>query len=1148
MMKKHARQLPAGSLKPLAAAVIAVTSLLAAAPAQAVTGGAEIVYLVGKGERRDAAQAAWQPLSVTQKVPPGAVVRTLGDSQLALLMPDHTQMRLQPNSQLEIGSLAEPSGVLVSVLRLVTGRIWSIARPPTVPGESGQRVRLTTATATIGIRGTDWEVEVQPDGSTQLVVLSGVVDMSNDLGAVVVASGEAAIAKPGQAPQKFVLVNPQSRVQWVSAWRPQPRRWAGADAQRLSAPISRIENGEYTQAEGELQRAAPSDAASAALLADLLMQRGEFAAAQNVLATHSRNGSGDPRATALLAQVLARQDKVEQAQALVASALQSTPRNAELLLAQGDLAVLQGDAAGARRAYLAVLEVQPDSVDAWYGLGLIASEREQVRVARSALGEALKRAPDDGRSRAELAATETFAGNLPSGRQLLEEVLAREPSNYTALTALGVNKLKSGNTAEALDDFLRAGVIEPRYARAWLYSGVAFYQMGERKRAEEAFAKAAQLDPRDPVPYMYRAMVETDGLDPGGAIESARAAQERMPFLKSLNQVANNQKGSANVGSSLTAFGMEEWADYYATQAFSNYWGGSHLFLADRYTGKFNKNSELFKGYLTEPTAFGASNMNATLIPTPGHYGRVDAMYERDDWQQVAAIGTVNGMTVTPIPFAYYLSGDFGTAEARADSSTGRDRNFTLGLGAKPTYQLGVFAFATDTELHGHLKSSTLPTDFLDQTEQRADIGFNYKLEPDNQLWFKLGTGSQKNGVAGGIVSAPIAQSLNNLFHTSVFAPTGSLDNFNSKIDQEDAQFRQSFNAAGVDWSWGAERSRQVQTGGLATTFNPVQLLNSQRFTLHDTDLYLSGIYNTANGNQAQVDLFGQRSEQHREDLNRLTVLSTPPSVLTLENSSADRTYNELNPRLGFRWQLAPMRTVRAVYQQWRRPADAGTLSPVETVGIPLNDRLVSAGGKYDRTRLQYDGELGASAFIRGFVDHERIDNGIGGRRTAVSDFELTQLENLKNRPDVFAAKSDLEDTPQFQEGRVDTLGLSYNRVLNRTQSITARYMYRNARETGANNGLQVPLVPRHYLDLGSQWSIPGHWLLGASATYRSSRFRDDTNLDPIKAGWSFGATAYWESLDKHSTVYLILDNLLPDRAAGLHPDAHFVARYSYRF
>ncbi|MEZ0309429.1 MAG: tetratricopeptide repeat protein, partial [Ramlibacter sp.] len=618
---------------PLLALVVALSTIFSGGLANAATDRAEVVLLVGKGERRDG--ATWQALQPKEQLPAGAVVRTLGDSQMAVVMPDRSQLRLNQNSQLEIGSATEPSGLVVSVLRLVTGRIWSLARPPTVPG-SGERIRMTTPTATIGIRGTDWEVEVGPDGGTQLVVLSGVVDIKNDLGAVVVQSGEAARVEPGKAPVKFVLLNPASRVQWISSWRPQPQRWAGADATRLAPVIRRIEAGEYTAAEAALKTTAGSDAGTAVLLADLLMHRGDFAAAQQALAPHSRDGAGDPRATALLAQVLARQDRVEQAQTLVAAGLRQHPGNTELQLAEGDLAVLQGDAVRARAAYEAILKARPDSADGWYGLGLVASEREQVGPAREALGQALKLNPQFGRAQAELAATETFAGNLPEGRALLEAVLAREPDNYQALTALGVNKLKAGQTSEALDDFLRAGVIEPRYARAWLYSGVAFYQLGERKRAIEAFDKAAQLDPRDPIPYVYRGMVEADALDPGAAIASSREAQVRMPNLKSLNQVANNQRGSANVGASLTAFGLEEWASYYATQAYSPYWGGSHLFLADRYTGKFNKNSELFKGYLTEPTTFGASNREATLIPSPGHYGRVDLLAEQNDWRQGA--------------------------------------------------------------------------------------------------------------------------------------------------------------------------------------------------------------------------------------------------------------------------------------------------------------------------------------------------------------------------------------------------------------------------------------------------------------------------------------------------------------------------------
>ena len=1121
----------------LLAVGVALAAIFSFNPARAaVTSGAEIVLLVGKGERRDVADAAWQPIGVSQKIPPGAIVRTGENSQLALLMADRTQIRLNQNSQLEVNSVAEPSGLVVSVLRLVTGRIWSLARPPTIPGQTGQRIRLTTATATVGIRGTDWEVEVAPDGSTQLVVLSGVVDMSNEHGAIVLASGEAAVARPGQAPVKFVLVNPASRVQWVSSWQPQPRRWAGPDAGRLADAIRRIENGEYSQAEAALSPAAANDVGSALLLADLRLHRGELASAQQVLAPHARNGAGDPRAVALLANVMARQDQVEQAQAMVATAVRAQPSSVELQLAEGDLAILQGDAERARAGYQAVLRAQPDRVEAWYGIGLVASEREEVRAARTALGEALRRSPTDARSQAELAATETFAGNLATGRQLLEAVLAREPSNYQALTALGVNKLKSGQTSEALDDFLRAGVIEPRYARAWLYSGVAFYQMGERKRAVEAFAKAAELDARDPVPYVYRGMVEADGLDPGAAIGSAREAQLRMPYLRSLNQVANNQKGSANLGSALTAFGMEEWADYYATQAYSPYWGGSHLFLADRYTGKFNKNSELFKGYLTEPTTFGASNRDATLIPSPGHYGRVELLAEQTDWRQAAALGTVNGLTVSPVPIAYFLSGDVARAEARDDDSTGRSHNVTFGLGAKPTYQLGLFAFGTDSRLRGDLRSSELPNDALDQSEQRLDVGLNFKIEPQNQLWLKAGTGTQENSVGGALVLAP--------------GVAGTLDRFFSDIDQDDLQFRHAFTAGGVQWSWGVERSEQEQVGALLANVragtNTIRLDNAQRFNVRATDAYLSAVYKSAAGHVGQIDVFGQRSRQHREDLNIITVLGTPPSVL--ENSVVDRDLNEVNPRLGLQWQIAPLQTLRGVYQRWRRPASSSTLSPVDTVGIPLNDRLVVAGGRYERARLQYDGEIGSSGFLRAFVDHERVDNGLGGRRTIISDFQVTQLESLRNRPDVFSAKSDLEDTPLFQEGRSSTFGFAYNRLLSRTHAIAARYLYRSAHQTGVNDGLKIPYIPRHFVQLDSQWSIPGRWLLGASASYRTKRFRDDTNLDAIRAGWSFGFTAYWESADKHHSVHGILDNLLSDRAAGNKPDAHLLLRYAYRF
>jgi hypothetical protein len=62
-------------------------------------------------------------------------------------------------------------------------------------------------------------------------------------------------------------------------------------------------------------------------------------------------------------------------------------------------------------------------------------------------------------------------------------------------------------------------------------------------------------------------------------------------------------------------------------------------------------------------------------------------------------------------------------------------------------------------------------------------------------------------------------------------------------------------------------------------------------------------------------------------------------------------------------------------------------------------------------------------------------------------------------------------------------------------------------------------------------------------------RYRDDTNLDQIQAGWSFGLTTYWETTDKKSSFQAILDNLLTKmEAADTQHYPHLVLRYSYRF
>ena len=1124
------------------------SAFLTVSAAQAAVENAEIVLLIGTGERREAAAGDWSPVTVKQQIKGGSFVRTLANSQLGLLLADRTQIRLNQNSQLQIKTGAESTQWTETAVRLNAGRAWSQARPQTAQGDApvkpGKLV-MDTPSATLSIRGTDWEVEVTPDGQTQLVVLTGVVVMGNEHGTLEVARGEAAVAAPGKAPVKLVLVNPTSRVQWVSSWQAQPTRWLGNEAGKHSVAIRLIESGDYASALRTLQPAAAQDPLAALLTADLLILQGDSEAAVSLLAAHASAGRASAAATALLARALIRMDRLKEAHELLESVQVSSPAQVEVLLARGELAIVQGDAAQAKRAYQAALTQSPNNAEAWYGLGLIETERENIREARLLLNQALQHNAQLSKAGAELAAAESFAGNLVKSDALLEEVLRQESAKYVALTARGISQLKSGRAREALDDFLRAGLIEPRYARAWLFSGVAFYQLGERDRALQAFQRASALDERDPVPHLLGSVVQSDSLDYGAAIGAAREAQERMPYLKSLNQVANNQRGSANLGSALANFGLEEWAKYYADEAYTPFWAGSHLFLADRYTGKFNKNSELLQGFLTDPTVFGASNRNSALVAGPGHYGRVDAVLDRTDWMQGSVSGSVNGLVTSPVPMAYFLSGDMAQADSRKDASSGRGDNLTLGLGMKPRYDFGIFGFATNTRINGSIRMETMPDNAMLQTENRLDIGVNYKLSPDSQFWLKGGRGQQASEMSGPFISASTADSLNTSLGTTVFTPNGRLDRFSSGIEQDDWQFRHSGTVGAVQWTWGVERSNQKRTDQLALTFPPIRIRSNEVLTVSATDAYLSARHD-AGSLVSQIDLFSQHVRVRRTEFR--TIDLTPTDQFLIEDSQRDQNHAEFNPRLGVKWQASPQRSLRFVAQQWRRPASAGQLAPVDTLGIPVNDRLPSAGGLYRRLRLQYDTEASKTIFFQAFVDQESINNGLSGLRSATSDFEVTQLENLRSRPEVFAAQSDIEETPVFVEGDVSTFGLAVNFLLSDRQAISARYLRRNARQQGVNAGLSIPYLPRDFLQLGSQWSLAGRWLLGARAIYRSARYRDDSNLEPLAGGWAFGLSAYWETADKRSSVQAILDNLLSDRKSAVEPDPHLMLRYTHRF
>jgi hypothetical protein len=286
----------------------ALAGVLALQTGMARADDAEVVSLTGKGDSRVAADADWRPTTVKAKLQAGWFVRTREMSQMALLMKDGTQLRLNQLSILNIKAVATAGQP--TRLDLPQGRVWSQAkaRSPDVAAAAktkGSIIEVSTPAAIASIRGTDWELSVDDKGVSTLTVLSGEVEFHNEQGRVSVRPNEQARAAPGKAPTKVLLSNAAERVQWVTAYRPQPRRWVKDFSGGLEPIAKNIEAQDYAPALAALTKDKKLPRLPAGLLlADLNIYLGQAADAIAILNPHAADGKGDPMAAALLGRAL----------------------------------------------------------------------------------------------------------------------------------------------------------------------------------------------------------------------------------------------------------------------------------------------------------------------------------------------------------------------------------------------------------------------------------------------------------------------------------------------------------------------------------------------------------------------------------------------------------------------------------------------------------------------------------------------------------------------------------------------------------------------------------------------------------------------------------------------------------------------------
>lgn len=1062
--------------------VVVLIMVLGSSPAWAQPGpqgrAARVIRAGGTVQMRRGAATEWAPVRSGGELLRGDVVRTQTASFARLSFDVGGEWTLAEGSELNLTPAVTDGPGRITV-KLERGGAVAKWRP--VTGE-GQAARLTVATPSgrAGIVGTEWSLRVADDGTSTLLVLDGRVDFGNEAGSVSVGANEAAEMAIGRKPELLRLVNPDDRVQWVSAYQPNPARYAaGRDASANAALIE----------------------------VDALMGAGDFPAAHTRLEGATPRFPSDARFDALRSRLALFEGDSAVVRSAADAAVAKDPQAVEGWLALGDAGIREGDLAVAQRGFTEAGRVAPQDGRAWFGLGTVASDHEDFPNARRFLTTALRLEPDGPGYRGQLGLTYTLANAFKAAAREYAAALEQQPEDYVSLTGRALLALKQGRETEAVELLQRVTLFEPRYARAHMYLGVAYYRQRRVDAAIRELERATENDVRDPLPYMMLTQVYTDLFEPWKAIQAARAAQERMPYLKSFNQLSNTVKGGANLGNSLAFFGLEEWAMGLAQQSYDPLWAGSHLFLGDRYLSEFARFSEYFQGLLTDPTAFGGSTRFQTLLSRPGTYvtaGTIRSGQQKFGervWNPVLA---VNGLSTRGRPVSYFLTGDRVMRRAGIVKNDAPSWSAALGTDLSPGFKL--LALASHGHQHDYVTTSD---DGLEFDRDRIDLGGSVRTSPTRMWWFKAAE-----------TDAAVKISL---FGTGLAVRSRTYE----------AQVRHTWTSVvglelstGAEVAWLTDRSRTLTNS--APPFNA-----STRSTL----TYLSSRKRLGNVGLIQGDLFVSRGQNIESQ-----VVSVPHTTVL--------------PRLGLALSAGAGRVVRISYQKWEPARAVSTLAPVATAGLPLDNIFIGVGGLLQSVRAQLDWPVSARSFIGAFITRNERQPSQRHAPGWKAPLNLDRIRNVSRDASRLSAAGDSVlpglgiAVYDYDSARATTAGVSINRVVTSFLSVYARYQARSSvafdlhtvcaglRPDGSSGEHScargaVPFYPTHSGALGWTFVSPSRiyadvqfvrrgpyswaWPAPASDTTTDSGFKLSASWESPDKSWSVEATAsnVFESVER---------------------------------
>ncbi len=146
----------------------------------------------------------WQAAFLGGKLGDGDKLETGTASFGSVMFLDRSMIKIRENTKFTVKSKRTVKRELETDINVAVGEMH-------VQATTGSKIKIQTPTSVASVKGTEFNLKVDQDGTTHLTVLEGTVEFMNELGVILATEMTTSIAKAGESPSSPIAV-PQAAV------------------------------------------------------------------------------------------------------------------------------------------------------------------------------------------------------------------------------------------------------------------------------------------------------------------------------------------------------------------------------------------------------------------------------------------------------------------------------------------------------------------------------------------------------------------------------------------------------------------------------------------------------------------------------------------------------------------------------------------------------------------------------------------------------------------------------------------------------------------------------------------------------------------------------------------------------------------------